>query len=1140
MSNNRTTTDMLKTLNKEVEHHAYELNEILSKKPKTEVPVWVIAIATRAANDISDCVHYLDGELAKKILKTGGEASEVETLANLMQKALHHSEEMGKLIAKGVEVPLWVIQKMERSATDLSDITHFMDGRPARKATGGGVGKKSIADRILYLSVTVPVGKEGLITNEENHYDIEHLISKSLTKKWFGHGSFDVRHLNSVSNRTAIFYITVPKGKEYLKNDENHYDIESLISNSLTKKWFGHGPFNAVIKDRQSLFVVGEKVMCNGEEDEVVGFVSPADKDNWDMGYRLVLKENGTQSIGAVEKINQHETGGGVGKYTDYYLVVNLDERGEYSADVCNPKDEVVYSIATAEDMRSLIEDGFLRYKADEDLSRLAKYLVALNIIPNHSQIYSEQEFDEKIRDQYAAGGVGMVGVKHFGKVKPWYKANYPTDDLADKLNENTQFQDVWQAIHNGVDVYSVLGVGDSLVRERVFEELSKIYKVKYDYIYTKWYTGGDQTQAQFNLRSWYNLTREEAKLIEKLSEAYAITDVKRRSERFGDLIITGKTTTEPAVAVKAWLPLAAIRLLVDYTSPQVHAPFLTYEESQVAREGDFTPFRKLSEQDALYAFTQLFANQEKMLTDSEVKSLLEVKEFLGEASKTTKSLAWLKEKLKPGVALKMVASQNPNNKFLGIVRYVIKAQTNSVALAKEKNASIKEGSWMEFPPASLIEVNEKGFTIYNPGKRLMTADEKRVYDNRPIDKEQSERDMMTDGSVMFYREKAYFAKSPYPYLNGHGEQKGKRFDYSTKQIIDNKIKGDVSLAYEFVEEANEKPKNDGSKIKLDDIHELDLWVTMPDGRYYRRFVFTPEQNRNGVLRQITDFGVKEQMKENANGTFEFVLSVANQTEADKLTKLWMLLNPQDSKIVFDGKPTYEQLVEAGKKNGLTQEELYKLPLSERVELVNSKLLNINDNLLPPTADEAWSQKDFFQATGRPSFKVVKEGAKYVIYDLESMKKLDKVDYIYGKNPKQPPYTDLNYVKEVVSHLETDRARQLDFMWNHAQGGTLRMQAKPSKKIEKYSTRPGMAFDIAISRDLAIELLSKQPDLLKKADIMCLEMGQNGQWLEVKASDLVGNSLPLLYKTFELWRKNSNNMTIAELQQELKSFIQTK
>ena len=49
-------------------------------------------------------------------------------------------------------------------------------------------------------------------------------------------------------------------------------------------------------------FSVGEKVICNGAEDEVIGFITPADKENWDFGYRLVLKEEGTQSLGSVAK----------------------------------------------------------------------------------------------------------------------------------------------------------------------------------------------------------------------------------------------------------------------------------------------------------------------------------------------------------------------------------------------------------------------------------------------------------------------------------------------------------------------------------------------------------------------------------------------------------------------------------------------------------------------------------------------------------------------------------------------------------------------------------------------------------------------------------------------------------------------
>ncbi len=105
--------------------------------------------------------------------------------------------------------------------------------------------------------------------------------------------------------------------------------------------------------------------------------------------------------------------GGGVEKNTDFYLVVNLDERGEYSADVRNPKDEVVYSIEDSEQMNSLIQDGFLKYKADEDLNRLTKYLMDLGIIPNNSQIYSEEEFDNKIREEYTEGDEDEEFVVH-------------------------------------------------------------------------------------------------------------------------------------------------------------------------------------------------------------------------------------------------------------------------------------------------------------------------------------------------------------------------------------------------------------------------------------------------------------------------------------------------------------------------------------------------------------------------------------------------------------------------------------------------------------------------------------------------------------------------------------------------------
>lgn len=59
-------------------------------------------------------------------------------------------------------------------------------------------------------------------------------------------------------------------------------------------------------------------------------------------------------------------------------------------------------------------------------------------------------------------------------KIRDWYTKNYPTDELGKEINDIT-FEDLWNAI-NFDNIYDVIGVGDSLIRERLFEHLSEIY----------------------------------------------------------------------------------------------------------------------------------------------------------------------------------------------------------------------------------------------------------------------------------------------------------------------------------------------------------------------------------------------------------------------------------------------------------------------------------------------------------------------------------------------------------------------------------------------------------------------------------------------------------------------------------------
>jgi len=72
--------------------------------------------------------------------------------------------------------------------------------------------------------------------------------------------------------------------------------------------------------------------------------------------------------------------------------------------------------------------------------------------------------------------------------IKEFYLNTYPTDELGVELIETATFVGLLDVLYNNTkDVYDYIGVGDSLVRERVFVRLAEILEVPYDYIYKLW-----------------------------------------------------------------------------------------------------------------------------------------------------------------------------------------------------------------------------------------------------------------------------------------------------------------------------------------------------------------------------------------------------------------------------------------------------------------------------------------------------------------------------------------------------------------------------------------------------------------------------------------------------------------------------
>ena len=60
-------------------------------------------------------------------------------------------------------------------------------------------------------------------------------------------------------------------------------------------------------------------------------------------------------------------------------------------------------------------------------------------------------------------------------------------DELGEEIDPNITFQSIYDTLNAHEDVYDCLGVGDSIIRERVFEILADILGVNYDDIYYVW-----------------------------------------------------------------------------------------------------------------------------------------------------------------------------------------------------------------------------------------------------------------------------------------------------------------------------------------------------------------------------------------------------------------------------------------------------------------------------------------------------------------------------------------------------------------------------------------------------------------------------------------------------------------------------
>jgi hypothetical protein len=77
--------------------------------------------------------------------------------------------------------------------------------------------------------------------------------------------------------------------------------------------------------------------------------------------------------------------------------------------------------------------------------------------------------------------------------IKDYYLKNFSTDELGLELNCNPTFAGLLHQLLLGKCVYEYIGVYDSIVRERLFEELAREIETPYKFVYDLWLNNSEK-----------------------------------------------------------------------------------------------------------------------------------------------------------------------------------------------------------------------------------------------------------------------------------------------------------------------------------------------------------------------------------------------------------------------------------------------------------------------------------------------------------------------------------------------------------------------------------------------------------------------------------------------------------------------
>jgi len=412
-----------------------EMKKLWNQLPKDGKPEWL------SMEDIEEYEKKMKGHKMAdggethrlhQVFEGGGEIEEsnLEMVQSNVKAIEHHASELKNLLQEGTPIEAWVVAKLERAETDLSDVTHYIDGLKGEEvesdtyfANGGMMakgGKLSVKE--YKLVPMVPYGVKGYL-----QADYKNTIRFEGTEEE-----------------------AVAKAKELANSNPTFVQVEIKVEMKTKVITIG------IVEGSNKEYADGGMMAKGGEVKNKMFTIYFSDY--------IPYKSSKYYNKSSILKLAEDK---GV-KITNY-IEKNVNNNIEFL--VSGTKSNLLKFMQTCFDDKN--------YSIDD--------------LDNAIEMYEENTM--------ADGGMmakgGNIDYSMSNGLRKYYMDTFPNDELGKEINPKATFRGLYKALEDHIDVYEYIGVGDSIVRERLFSKLAEVKGVNYNVIYDMWmgYAKGGQTK---------------------------------------------------------------------------------------------------------------------------------------------------------------------------------------------------------------------------------------------------------------------------------------------------------------------------------------------------------------------------------------------------------------------------------------------------------------------------------------------------------------------------------------------------------------------------------------------------------------------------------------------------------------------